>query len=246
MLLAEAAHILCKTDAHRDFNFGGLSMNSFTITAQPRDVQMTTKALRRSGVVPCIIYGRGFEATSIQVQYPQLARLVSRVGSSMISINVDGIDTPYDTLIREVQRDPIYSKILHVDFLAVQANQVIRNVIPIIQHGSAPVEQRGGVVIQMLERLEIECLPRYMPHAILIDVSKLEAFNSHLTVADCIIPEYVTVLSPRDAEVVHAMAPMREEVVEVAATTEVVAEGAEGVGTEAKGEEGTGKPEDKK
>lgn len=222
-------------------------MSSYTIAAQPRDAQMTTKALRRSGFVPCVIYGRGFEAASIQVQYPQLARLVSRAGSSLVSVNVEGDDAPYDTLIREVQRDPVYAHILHVDFLVVQANQVIRNVIPIIQHGTAPVEQRGGVVIQLLEHLEIECLPKDMPHSILIDVSKLETFNSHLTVADCIIPEFVTVLSPRDAEVVHAMAPMREEVVEVAAATgEAVVEGAEGAATEVKGEEDSGKAEDKK
>jgi large subunit ribosomal protein L25 len=220
-------------------------MSSYEISALPRDVKMTTKALRRSGFVPCVIYGRGFEAASIQVQYPQLARLVSRVGSSLVSINIEGDDAPYDTLIREVQRDPVYAKILHVDFLAVQANQVIRNVVPIIQHGTAPVEQRGGVVIQMLERLEIECLPKDMPHSILIDVSKLETFNSHLTVADCIIPEFVTVLSPKDAEVVHVMAPMREEVVEAAAVTGEAVEGA-AVAAEAKGEEGTGKSEDKK
>lgn len=213
-------------------------MSSYAIAAQARDDKMTIKALRRSGLVPCVIYGRGFEAASIQVQYPQLARLVSRAGSSLVSIDVEGDDAPYITLIREVQRDPVYAKILHVDFLAVQADQVIRNVVPIIQHGTAPVEQRGGVVIQLLERLEIECLPKDMPHSILIDVTKLETFNSHLTVADCIIPEFVTVLSPKDAEVVHAMAPMREEVAEVAAATEVTAEGGAGAATEAKGEDG--------
>ncbi|MHB1356020.1 MAG: 50S ribosomal protein L25 [Anaerolineae bacterium] len=221
-------------------------MSSYTIAAQPRDDKMTIKALRRSGRVPCVIYGRGFEAASIQVQYPQLARLVSRVGSSLVSIDVEGDDAPYMTLIRDVQRDPVYAKILHVDFLAVQADQVIRNVVPVIQHGAAPAVQRGGVIIQMLERLEIECLPKDMPHAILIDVSKLETFNSHLTVADCIIPDFVTVLSSKDAEVVHVMAPMREEVAEVAAATEVTAEGTTGAASDAKGAESSAKADAKK
>ncbi len=191
-------------------------MNNYTITALPRDSKVTPRALRRSGYIPCVMYGRESAPESIQVETAQLTRLVSRAGSSLVSITVEGVDRPFSALVREVQRDPVNRRLVHVDFMTVQANQIIRNVIPIVQKGTAPVVQRGGVVIQILERLEIECLPANMPHSIPIDISKLTAFNSHLTVADLQIPANVTVLTPSDAEVVHAMAPMREEVVEQA------------------------------
>lgn len=192
-------------------------MNEYSITAQPRDNKMTPRALRRTGYTPCVLYGREFASVSIQAETAQLARLISRAGSSLVTIHLEGADAPYNALIREVQRDPVTRRLVHVDFLTVQANQVIRNVVPIVQKGTAPVTQLGGVIIQILEHLEIECLPADMPHSILVDISHLVAFNSHLTVADLEIPANVTVLTPLDAEVIHAMAPMREEVVEEAA-----------------------------
>ncbi|MHB9034956.1 MAG: 50S ribosomal protein L25 [Anaerolineae bacterium] len=203
-------------------------MNEYTITALPRDAKATPRALRRAGYTPCVMYGRESAPASIQVQTAQLSRLVNRAGSSMVTLSVEGVDNPYTALVREVQRDPVTRRLVHVDFLTVQANQVIRNAVPIVQKGTAPVVQRGGVIIQMLEHLEIECLPAYMPHSITIDISRLEAFNTHLTVADLAIPENVTVLTPQDAEVVHAMAPMREEVAEVAPAAAVTGEAAEG------------------
>jgi len=192
-------------------------VNEYTITALPRESKLTPRALRRSGYTPCVMYGRESAPASIQIETAQLARLISRAGSSMVTITVEGVDTPYSALVREVQRDPVTRRLVHVDFLTVQANQVIRNEIPIVQKGFAPVVQRGGVIIQILERVEIECLPADMPHSIPIDISSLATFNSHLTVADLEIPANITVLTPMDAEVVHAMAPMREEVVEAPA-----------------------------
>lgn len=195
-------------------------MNEYVITALPREAKTTPRALRRQGYTPCVMYGRDLTSCNIQVKTAQLARLVNRAGSSVVTISIEGEPQSYNALVREVQRDPVSLRLLHVDFMTVQANQVIRNEVPLVQQGSSPAEQRGGVVIQLLDRLEIECLPADMPHAIMVDISGLTNFNSHLTVADLVIPPHVTVLSAMDAEVIHVMPPMREGAQESATAEE--------------------------
>ncbi|NLV74652.1 MAG: 50S ribosomal protein L25 [Chloroflexi bacterium] len=202
-------------------------MNDFTIEAQMRKAQDTPRALRRAGYTPCVMYGRESAPESIQIATAPLARLINRAGSSLINITIDNSDQPVNVLIRDVQRDPVTRRLLHVDFLTVQADQVVRNTVPIVQHGDAPIELHGGTLVQLLDTLEIECLPADLPHSIIVDVSGLDSFSAQIAVSDLKIPERVTVLTAPDTSVIHVMAPMREEVEEAPETEEEEAEEAE-------------------
>ena len=206
-----------------------------TLAVQPRDTKMTTKALRRAQIVPGVLYGRGLAPKSVQCSYSALVRAVRQAGTSrLISLLCDGDQTRYNVLIREIQRDPITSRILHVDFHAVVAGQKLRVEVPLVQRGKAPAEEMGGMVSQVLEAVEVECLPEDMPAFIEVDLGKLETLHSRLTVADLVVPPNVTVLTPADTEVAHVTSHHMKEEVEAAAPAEVEEKAEAAAGGESK------------
>ncbi len=208
----------------------------YTLTAAPRDSSVKPRALRRAQQVPGVVYGRAFSATSVVFEARALSRMIQRAGrSTLIRLHLAGDPTPQDVLVRDIQRDPVTNQILHVDLYAVVADQMVRNVVPLVQHGEAPVLEQGGVVLQLLDSLEIECLPRNMPQSIVIDVSGLDSFDSRINVADLQIPEGVEVLTDVDTEVITITIPV-EEVEEEVEEIEEVEEGAEAEAGEADAE----------
>ena len=80
----------------------------------------------------------------------------------------------------------------------------IRNAVPLVLVGEAPAIQLGATISQMLDTLEIECLPKDMPATIEIDVSVLDTAGTRVTVGDLVIPEGVQVLVESDVDVAQA------------------------------------------
>lgn len=213
---------------------------SISLAAQPRNASKTPRALRREQVIPGVVYGHNIEPKSVQFEAPALQRVVRRAGTShLISLAVQGEDAPRNVLLREVQRDPVTSRILHVDLYATVAGEKIRITVPLVRRGASPAEQLGGMVMQTLEALEVECLPEDMPEFVEIDLSRLETLHSRLTVANLEIPAHVEVLTPMDTEVAGiTLARMKAEVEEVvAAPVEGEAVAAAATTEEAKKEE---------
>ncbi len=198
------------------------------LAAQPRNTVLTPRALRREQKVPGVVYGRNRATQSVQFDYATLARVVRQAGTShLVSLMVEG-EKPQLTLIREIQRDPITGRILHVDLYAIEAGHVIRSTVPLVQRGKSAAVAMGGMVVQDLDELEIECLPEDMPEVIEIDLEKLATMHSHITVADLAISPKVTVLTPASSVVAHIMAQrVKEEakpVAEAAPTAEAARE----------------------
>jgi len=190
-----------------------------SLAAKPRDVGMNPKALRRAEVVPGIVYGRTYAPKALQFDYLPLSRTVLQAGTShFVSLAVDGEAEPQRVLIRDVQRHPVTGRIIHVDLMAVMAGERLRSEVPLVQHGEAPAVQLGGILVQLLETLEVECLPDDMPESIRIDLSRLTDLHSHLSVSDLEIPENVEVLTPTDTDVIQVSVPRA-----VAAEEEVAA-----------------------
>ncbi|OGO06961.1 MAG: hypothetical protein A2Y73_09290 [Chloroflexi bacterium RBG_13_56_8] len=192
---------------------------AISLTAQLRDGSATPKALRRAQIIPGVMYGRKYEPRSLQFDYRSLASVVRIAGPNIvITLEIEGENTPESVLIRDVQRDPISENILHVDLYRVVADERITSMVPLVERGRAPAIDRGCVVSIGINAIEVECLPKDMPPFIEVDLSRLVDEHSHITVADLVIPPDVTVLTPETTEVAHAMIPrmmVEEEVVEV-------------------------------
>lgn len=184
--------------------------NRISIAAQARDSNMTPRALRRADIVPAVIYGRAFTPRSLQAPYRSIAQVVRLAGTNrLVDLSIEGEDDGETVLIREVQRDPVTSRILHVDFYRIVSGQRIRSSVPLVQHGKAPVTEEGGMVTQLVAALEIECLPRHLPEFLPIDISRLVSFGSRLRVADLAVPPEVTVLTSENVEVARVARPRK-------------------------------------
>jgi large subunit ribosomal protein L25 len=189
-----------------------------TITAEKRTVKGKQVAqLRHAGKLPGVIYGRHLEAFPIQMNAHEAGiKLGKLTGSSVINIDVDGV--VHKAIIRDIQRDVIFNRPLHVDFLAVSMTEKFKAVIDIHLIGEAPVLKLGEYLLnQGVERVEVEALPTDLPERIEVDVTKIATPDDLITVADLNLGNKVTVLTPAEEVVVSVGRPAVEAEVEAEA-----------------------------
>lgn len=189
-------------------------MAELKLTARPRSVAGKKVAqLRRSGVTPANIYRRHQPSTAIEVDTHDLSLLLRRAGhTSLVSLTIEGEGESRAVLVRDVQRRPINSQLLHVDFIQVSMEERLKVGVPLVMVGEAPVLTAAeAVVIQDHEQLEVECLPADIPSRIDVDVSGLYSAAQSIHVRDLHVPAGVTVLTDPDIVVVSVTLRGAEE-----------------------------------
>ncbi len=129
-------------------------------------------------------------------------------------------------LVREKQRHPVTSSLLHVDFQTVSMTEKLRAMVRIELTGDAPaVKNYNGVLVTGQEEIEVECLPGDLINRIVVDISVLTDIGNAIHVSDLPVPSTIHVLTDADELVVLVTAPAVEEKFEVAeAVTPAVAE----------------------
>ncbi len=170
------------------------------INAQKRTVTgKKVGALRRSGILPGVVYGRHIEAFPIQMDFRIASRTLAHATSSSL-ITIDVGDEKHSAILRDRQKDVINGQLLHVDFLAVSLTEKLRTQVQIELVGEAPVSEIADtVIIQGLNELEIECLPQDLPSTIQVDISSLVTLEDNILVKDIDIGKEVTILTdPED------------------------------------------------
>lgn len=200
------------------------------LKAEPRNAAGTTasKAVRKAGKVPAIIYGRHQKPQSLQLDAHALAMALGKgVGEHvLVNLEIAGGGTAL-ALIQDVQHHPLKRHIVHLDFHALKEDEVMHTTVPVIGFGEPDgVKNGGGLLEQIIRSLEIECLPKDLPESISIDVSALKVGDS-IHVNELGLPAGVAALSAADSVVFHCAAPKVEEAApaaEGAASPEVLKE----------------------
>lgn len=196
-----------------------------TLNVVPRTVVgKKVKQIRREGWVPMAMYGPGFEPEIFQAAAFETNRALAQAGmTSLILLQVEGRKKPYDVLVRDVQRNVVTEALVHVDLYRVSMTQKLTTEVPIELVGKSPAAMGVEVmVLTILDRVEIECLPADLVSALELDISSLKGMDDVLCVKDIPVPEGITILTDGDEVVVRLMSADRvveEEVlpVEVAA-----------------------------
>ena len=191
------------------------------------------RKLRAAGRVPAVLYGHGVGPMAVSVDARDLFHVLhgSAGTNVLVDLQVDGAQ--HLSLPREIQRDHVRGRYLHVDFLAVRRDETVTVSVPVRVVGESPGVKAGGVIEHHLWELQVECLPGDVPDGIEADVSKLQVGDS-LRVADLLPPQGVNVLTPLEESVVAVVIPQVRVVEEVEAAAEE--------GEEAAAEEGEGAP----
>jgi len=201
-----------------------------------------TKRLRKAGIIPANIFGHKEPSLAVQINGITFERLRRSHGArNIIALHIPGMTNPQTALIRHVQRDPRTGKIIHVDFFRVSLSERINVKVPLHFVGEAPaVKDENGVLLHLLDTLEIECVASDIPEYIEVDVSGLNEIDAIIHAGEVTLPASFTLLTDPE-EGVAKVAASRAEVAEVAAAaaTATVSEEAPAAAT-ATGEGSTG------
>ncbi len=186
------------------------------------------RRVRAGGRIPGVVYGANKPNVPISLDRKALADLF-REGAgenAIFLLKLAGSDQSRHAMIRELQRDPVSRKPLHVDFVRVLMDVKITVEVPIEVVGVARgVKTDGGILDLVTREIEIECLPTNIPAHIAVDVSNL-GIGDAIRVSDLPPIEGVRIVDNPEKVVVHVAHPTREEE-PVAATAEGVTELAE-------------------
>jgi len=184
-----------------------------TLYVQPRTVVgKKVKRIRREGWVPMVLYGPGSEPELYRADAVEANHVLNEVGlTSLVSLQVEGQE-PYRALVRDVQRDVLTDALIHVDFYRVSMTQKITTEVPVEFVGESTLVVQGeAMLLTLLDRLEIECLPGDLVSSLELDISLLEKMDDVVQVKDLSVPEGITVLSDSDEPIARLAPAVRVE-----------------------------------
>jgi large subunit ribosomal protein L25 len=214
------------------------------------------KKLRREGILPANVYGKNIKSQSLQVLAKDFIEVYDKAGETgLVNLDIDGKLIP--VLIQNVQKD-YKGNTLHADFYQVNLKEKVKAMVPVEVSGEPKaVVDKIGLLMNILDEVEVEALPENLPEKLEIDVSNLANIDDQITVSDLKAPEGVEILTD-SSQVVSKIGELvtkeaAEEAAKEAAAAEAAkeAETAEGAPTEGEAPvepsmEGEAKPEDTK
>jgi len=141
------------------------------------------KNLRKQNILPANLYGKNIKSQAVQIDYKEFQKIYEKVGGSgLVELIINGQD-PHPVLIQNVQTDPIYNLPLHADFYQVSLKEKVTASVPVLFVGEAPaVTNKEGVLLTVLDKVDVEALPTDLPENIELDITKLTAVDQELKV----------------------------------------------------------------
>ena len=191
--------------------------------------------IRKSGLVPAVVYGRNKENLNISIDGKELKKVLSGTEArenTIISISVEGLDEKRKVLLKEAHLDTLTSAPLHFDFYEITDGEKLKLVCPLNFIGKPEGVKNGGVIQTLSNQVTIECVPENIPNEITVDISSMNIGDT-LFVSDLPSEEGVTILSNPKSTTISILAP--RVVTEETTETEGTEEGEEGK----EGEEGS-------
>ena len=194
---------------------------------------------RQNGLIPSIVYGKKESSVPLWVKEKELLKALHTEHGMNVLIKLKIGDQAKTVLIKEIQRNVISEKPIHVDFNVISLKEKTEVSVRLHTVGEAPgVKSGDGVLEHILREIRVRCLPTNIPNSIEVDISNLNTGQS-ITVKDLPKIEDVEILSDPDAIILHVTAPTKVEEVAVAAEAaptepEVISKGKK----EEEGEEG--------
>jgi large subunit ribosomal protein L25 len=158
-------------------------MSQDVLVVPKRDTfgKAAVRELKKSGMIPAVIYGLNEPPVAIAISPKAVARVIaSEAGmNSVVFLQREGTDIKRHVIIKALQRDPITSRLRHVDFMRVDMTHKVRVKVPVRLIGTAiGVKSQGGVLDFSHREIEIECLPSIIPAHIDVDITNMSVGDS--------------------------------------------------------------------
>ena len=204
-------------------------MNEFEVVAQPRAALGTSasRRLRRSGQIPANLYGGGKDPTPLSLEESRIRKQIENEAFAAHILTVKVEDEESQAVLKSVHRDPVTSRVIHMDFQRISARSEIHMHVPLhfVNEEDCPGNRAGGIVTHLLVEVEVGCLPKDLPEYIEVDMASLDVGDSvHLS--ELALPEGVHLMAlvhnpDNDQPVVSVQPPQKLEVEEVAEEEEL-------------------------
>ncbi len=184
-----------------------------TLEIKTRDIKENLSNLRKDGFVPAVIYGKKEKSQPVTVSEKLLRKIWKEAGESTV-ITLQSDSGEHDALIHEIDLDPITGAIRHADFYVIEKGKKLTVHVPVEFEGVAPaVKELGGILVKVLHEVEVEAMPKDLPHALHADVTSIVDFDTHVTAGQIVLPAGVTLITDPE-EIVAMVAKPKEEVEE--------------------------------
>lgn len=137
------------------------------------------KDLRKKNTIPAVVYKGGLDAMKLQLSVREFEQVLhTKAGENIIvTLKIAGSDKGLKdktVLIKEIQREPIKDRILHVDFNEISLTETLKVNVPLAAHGEPEGKKEGGTLEHVMWELQVECLPADIPEKIEVEVSGLK------------------------------------------------------------------------
>ncbi len=215
------------------------SKNSLEAVKRETKGKGSSRKLRRQGLIPAVVYSRD-TSINLTIDPVELDNLLKELGgeNAIIPLSVKGEKgADKNVILKEMQSDPVSDELLHVDLFEVAMDRAITIEVPISLQGEpAPVTDGDAIIEQILDSVEVFCLPSDIPQELVLDISGM-GMNEVLHVGDLTPPEGVEVRREEDTPVVTVGAvKVVVEEVEEEEEVEELEEGAEEAAEESEAE----------
>lgn len=184
-----------------------MSKEEIALEVKSREVvRKGLQKLRQEGQVPAVIHDHGKPSIHVMADYVPLLKTFEKAGKHhTVQLKLDG--KQHLTLIKDVDFEPVKNRLRHVVFQAIKQNETVTTEVPIVLVGESPAEKKSLLILQQLDTVEIEALPKDLIDQLEVDKSVLEEDGDKLHVSDLKLPEGVTLLTDPDAAIAYVETP---------------------------------------
>ncbi len=172
------------------------------------------KDLRRQGLIPAELYGRGLENLHLAVPEKDFNKVFKQAGENqVVQLKIDSQTRP--VLIYEIDRDPVTDEIINIDFYQVRLDEEIKVRVPVEFIGESAAVKAGNILVKAIQEIEVEALPGNIPQSFIVDISKLAEVGQSFYIKDLPLRQAqgksIKILSEPESVIATIQAPITEE-----------------------------------
>ncbi|EHK2346918.1 50S ribosomal protein L25 [Clostridium perfringens] len=167
-------------------------MENLQVNQREKKTRHSSRQCRRKGLVPGVIYGKGINNFLFEIGELELNHALSVTGEhGLLSINSQ--EGSLNTLIKEVQRDPVTRRVLHIDLEKVEGNEEIETSVPINYVGEEYINKLDAVLQKNLDSIKVKCSPSNIPKGVNLNVGRAKP-GDQFKIADVEFGNEITVV----------------------------------------------------
>lgn len=198
--------------------------DSISLAVQKRDqFGKKLKLVRQDGLVPAVLHNHGEESIHVSVDEAELIKVYAAAGKHhALELELDG--KKHTALVKDVDYEPAKTKMRHVVFQLVNADEKIEAEIPIEFTGDSPAVKAGLQLNELMKSIEVRAIPSALVDKLVVSIEGLAEVGDSISIADVAVPEGIEILADPDQTIANIEAMVDREAEANAAAAEMAAE----------------------